>query len=345
MFKTSLFALTVLASLCTVTYADQSLIQHEGEQIGWSSMFSLPQDSIDDHFRAVKRQVEDRWDLLGAHHNFPLYAPGKDENSIVEEFYQFSDLRLHLWFRDHKSFPCECNPLFKISQEHLLKRRFRQPNCLTFEHSATDSSYNSSSLQIGKRRFFALEGPLEEHVTYFFSLLTNWRVAHLVRLTGDCDSSGTPKCYPYWQDRIVQKECATFLRIPVIGSIEISPSSWGTKEILYEVWPDWQDHHGVDPQRLIEAANRVRKGIAEDEIIAVHCSAGVGRTGTFIASICILDAIDEQLAQGIDPHDVRVSIAKLFLYLNFHRPWMVAKPGQYLTLYRMAEWYLHEKIS
>lgn len=81
------------------------------------------------------------------------------------------------------------------------------------------------------------------------------------------------------------------------------------------------------------------------EIIAVHCSAGVGRTGTFIAAFCLLEKIDEQLAKGIAPENLQINIAKLFVYLNLYRPWLVSRPLQYITLYRTAEWYINQKKS
>lgn len=305
-------------------------------------MISLPQLAIDEHFEKVKERVDARWDLLAKEYEFPLYSPEKDDNTILEEFYHFSNLRLRLWLRDPNCFPCESNPLFKVSQEHLLAGRYRQPNCITFEHSATDSSYNSTSIQIGKRRFLAMEGPFKDFVPYFFRLLVNWKAHYLVCLTDQVDKAGTPKCYPYWKGRIVEKEEGQFLRVSVDGSYEEPTSDWGTKELPYEFWPSWEDHHGVDPELLVKAADRVRKALNENQIIAVHCSGGVGRTGTFISAICLLDMIDEQLANGATPEEIQLSIAQLFYYLNFHRPWLVAKPGQYLTLYRTVDWYLND---
>ncbi len=307
-------------------------------------MYTLSQHEIDQHFAKVKEEVDSRWSLLSEQYDFPRYTPGRGEDSLVNEFYRFSNLRVHLWLENQNSFPCQSNPLFKISQTHLINHRFRQPCCITFDHSATDSSYNSTSLTLGKRRFFALEGPIEEHVPHFFRLLTNWNVAYLVCLTEETDDAGSPKCYPYWNNRITQNEHGQFLRIRVDGAYE-QPSSWGNKDLPYLFWPDWQDHHGADPEELVQAVNRVRKQVNEREIIAVHCSAGVGRTGTFISAICLLDEIDEQLASGISRQHIQLNIPKLFLYLNFHRPWLVAKPSQYLTLYRTADWYLNKQTN
>lgn len=326
-------------------HAKHHLIRHVGEHIGWTSMYTLPQKTIDQHFFEVEKAVEYRWNLLVDAYDFPSYSPERDENSLVNEFYRFSNIRVQLWLENQTSFPCQSNPLFKISQAHLVNHRFRQPCCITFAHSATDPSYNSTSLSLGKRRFFALEGPLQEHVPYFFRLLTNWRVAYLVCLTNEIDASGAAKCYPYWNHHVVQNGQDQYLRITVDGAYEKSPSEWGYKDLPYLFWPDWEDHHGIDPKLLVAAVNQVRENTVEGQIIAVHCSAGVGRTGTFIAATYLLDKIDEQLEKGTHPNDVQINIAKLFLYLNFHRPWLVAKPSQYLTLYRTVEWYLDQKTK
>ncbi len=342
MLKKTIFYLTCLVSTLSASSKNQELIRLEGVNIGWFSMFTLPEEHIDNHFDLVKNEVEKRWLMLGASCDFPAYSPGRSEDSIVEEFYELNDLRVQIWFQNHTAFPCQSNPLFKISQKHLQTNRFRQPNCITFEHSATDSSYNSSSIAIGKRRFFALEGPLEEYVPYFFRLLCNWKVSFLVCLTNEIDRKGTPKCYPYWQNRIVQRDEGQFLRIKVEGFRE-QPDSWDTVDIPYVFWPDWIDNQGVEPKRLIKEANLVRANTKNEDIIAVHCSAGVGRTGTFIATICLLDEIDKQLENGIKPADVHINIAQLFLYLNHYRPWLVTQPSQYVTLYRTVEYYLKEQ--
>lgn len=330
---------------CNSLFSDSSLAKHVGEHIGWTSMYCLPQSDIKRHFASVKGAVDHRWDLFGKKYDFALYTFDRDESSIVNEFYQFSNERVGLWLENESSFPCQSSSYFKLSQEHLRNHRFRQPCCITFEHSATDPSYNCTSIRIGNRRFFALEGPTEENVTYFFQLLVNWNVGYLVCLTDEMDERGTSKCFPYWKDRIIQDGKGCFLSVKVHGAYEQPASSWGDKNIPYFFWPDWHDHHGVDPKQLIQAVNGVREKTSVDEILAVHCSAGVGRTGTFIAAICLLEEIDEQVARGISPESIEISISKLFFYMNFYRPWLVAKPSQYLTLYRTVDEYLSQKIG
>ncbi|NGX63953.1 MAG: hypothetical protein KR126chlam6_01376 [Candidatus Anoxychlamydiales bacterium] len=327
----------------------ESITFQDDDHIGWScgslSMYCLPQQEIDNHFNLVSENVLERWDTLIGNQIFSLYSPGRDNDSLTKEFNELNNLRLSLWIKDYDQFPCESNPFFKLSQELLLNNKFRQVNCISFEHSLTDPSYNSSCIQIKKRRFFALEGPMDNNVSCFFKLLSNWNVSSLVRLTDDIDhKTGKSKCFPYWTDLVFEKNSQTFLQIPVKAQYETPVSKWGRLVVPYFVWPDWDDHKGVNSEKLVNFINQARNNnTSEDDIIAVHCSAGVGRTGTFIACLCLLDEIDEQLEKGLLPENLQLSIARLFLHLNFYRPWLVSTPSQYITLYRTVEWYLNYK--
>ncbi len=57
---------------------------------------------------------------------------------------------------------------------------------------------------------------------------------------------------------------------------------------------------------------------------------GVGRTGTFLAALTIVDAIDKQSS---------FSIEEIVYRLSLQRVHSVCKASQYITLYRMAESY------
>jgi hypothetical protein len=287
-------------------------------------MFSLSLEEKDRHFNLVQEQTQYRWNLLGKDIEIPLYFPGKEELSIIQEFDRLNNLRIQT----------QSNVLFKASNDILLSGRFRRKSCVTFEHSCTDPFYNCTSLKIGKRRLFALEGPVKDSVPYFLRLLENWRVSYLVCLTDQIDSNGASLCYPYWEGRIAQKEGSPFLRF--VMTCELS------NDVSYLFWPEWMDSQGTDPRMLIKAVNAVRQAADATDIIAVHCSAGVGRTGTFISAIGLLDLVDEQLANGVSSDRIHLKIGQLFLYLNFHRPWMVATASQYVTLYKTVELYIKE---
>ena len=129
----------------------------------------------------------------------------------------------------------------------------------------------------------------------------------------------------------------------------------------YTGWPD----HGVPPDvasfaDFFAAYRRVRAGRAEAAApIAVHCSAGIGRTGTFIAIDLLLDQIDH-LTHLQRPHSssapstasspaasdaaASVSVLHTVRLLRQSRPGMVQTKGQYAFIYHFVAHALHERL-
>ena len=101
----------------------------------------------------------------------------------------------------------------------------------------------------------------------------------------------------------------------------------------YTSWPDF----GVPdtPKTLVDLVNIVRGEHPPNEICLVHCSAGVGRTGTMIA----LNKIMEEIDNGAE----EVDIFETVLQLRSERVQMVQKPSQYTFLYACVDYYLSMK--
>ena len=101
----------------------------------------------------------------------------------------------------------------------------------------------------------------------------------------------------------------------------------------YTSWPDF----GVPdtPRTLVDLVNIMREEHSKNEICLVHCSAGVGRTGTMIA----LNKIMEEIDNGAEEVDVFETV----LQLRSERVQMVQKQTQYVFLYGCIEYYLSTK--
>lgn len=80
----------------------------------------------------------------------------------------------------------------------------------------------------------------------------------------------------------------------------------------------------------------------KDDLLAVHCSAGVGRTGTFIAAFLLLDEIDRQLKSGVKKDKLKLSIEETVYKLSLQRAYLVGETSHYVNLHHLVSLYLEQ---
>ncbi|KAK9952792.1 hypothetical protein ABG768_018599 [Culter alburnus] len=190
-----------------------------------------------------------------------------------------------------------------------------------------------------RREYIATQGPLPGTKDDFWKMVWEQNVHNIVMVT-QCVEKGRVKCDHYWPfdqealyygDLIVQMQSESVLPEWTIREFKICNEehlsySRVVRQFHYTVWPD----HGVPEitQSLIQFVRTVRDYINRTPFsgaTAVHCSAGVGRTGTFIA----LDRVLQQL----DTRDT-VDIYSAVFDLRLHRTHMVQTECQYSYLYQ-----------
>ena len=101
----------------------------------------------------------------------------------------------------------------------------------------------------------------------------------------------------------------------------------------YTRWPDFGAPKS--PKPLVDLVSIVREELFPGDVCLVHCSAGVGRTGTMIA----LNKIMEEIDNGAEEVDIFDTV----LQLRSERVHMVQKPSQYTFLYACVDYYLSMK--
>ncbi|KAF3935791.1 hypothetical protein ABW19_dt0201617 [Dactylella cylindrospora] len=112
--------------------------------------------------------------------------------------------------------------------------------------------------------------------------------------------------------------------------------------LLFGGWPDWGIPEGEDSEalmKLIDLANS-KNEVANSPLI-VHCSAGVGRTGTFIA----LDHLLTEIERGTYDSALGDPIFDLVDRLREQRMYMVQSEPQYEYLYRVVRERLGAKLG
>nr|XP_020471463.1 receptor-type tyrosine-protein phosphatase beta-like isoform X2 [Monopterus albus] len=190
-----------------------------------------------------------------------------------------------------------------------------------------------------RREYIATQGPLPGTKDDFWKMVWEQNVHNIVMVT-QCVEKGRVKCDHYWPcdqdplyygDLIVQMLSESVLPEWTIREFNICSEEQLSftrlvRQFHYTVWPD----HGVPEttQSLIQFVRTVRDYVNRTPgsgPTVVHCSAGVGRTGTFI----VLDRVLQQL-NSKDTLDIYGSVFDLRL----HRSHMVQTERQYAYLHQ-----------
>ncbi|XP_053387233.1 uncharacterized protein LOC123543452 [Mercenaria mercenaria] len=204
----------------------------------------------------------------------------------------------------------------------------------------SDSDYINASyidVRYNKRKaYIASIGPTFKYMgdmSAFWIMVWQKKVGKIVMLT-KLDEGGAPKCDQYWPEKDFSLQYA---RIQVtcqseesyadytIRSFTIQKGSEKRKivQVHFTAWPD----KGVpdDVTSLVEFRQKVVSTKTELEgPILVHCSAGIGRTGTYIA----LDSLTEEgEAEG------EVDIYAFVRNMREQRVNMMQTAGQYQYLH------------
>nr|XP_045004375.1 receptor-type tyrosine-protein phosphatase eta [Jaculus jaculus] len=203
-------------------------------------------------------------------------------------------------------------------------------------HSADD--YINANYMPGyhsKKDFIATQGPLPNTLKDFWRMVWEKNVYAIVMLT-KCVEQGRTKCEEYWPS----KQAQDYGDVTVAMTSEVVLPEWTVRDFTvkntqtseshplrqfhFTSWPD----HGVPDTTdlLINFRYLVRdymKQSPPESPILVHCSAGVGRTGTFIA----IDRLIYQIE-----NENTVDVYGIVYDLRMHRPLMVQTEDQYVFL-------------
>lgn len=177
----------------------------------------------------------------------------------------------------------------------------------------------------------ACQGPLPKEIDQFWEMVWHSDVSTIVMVANPIED-GKSKCSMYWkgmpstEDVVFENgEQAIFKRtIPLTKGEE-------KKTIVQYQLVNWPDQGIVKPEILAELVKVTSK---EKGKILVHCSAGVGRTGTFLA-------VYEANRQGTDQI---YKIAKTLRHPNKGRVGMMQKFEQYQLAHKTAQLLLNKPI-
>ncbi|KAL8874461.1 MAG: hypothetical protein Q9174_000206 [Haloplaca sp. 1 TL-2023] len=208
--------------------------------------------------------------------------------------------------------------------------------------------------------YIAAQGPKDTNLSHFWHMVWHQTssVAVIVMLTQTAES-GREKCYQYFP----LDEQAEAINIDPIEAIEAAPLgnvrvlevtvdeksrstirklllTFGQESkivwhLLFSAWPDFEVPQDKDRDALFELLSLSAEkngGICNPRII--HCSAGVGRSGSFIALEYLLAQIQSgAISEANDDQDL---IFDLVTQLREQRMSMVQSEMQYAFLYEVV---------
>nr|XP_039320010.1 tyrosine-protein phosphatase non-receptor type 1-like [Saimiri boliviensis boliviensis] len=242
--------------------------------------------------------------------------------------------------RKASDFPC------RVAELPKNKNRNRYRDVSPFDHSRIklhqeDNDYINASLikmEEAQRSYILTQGPLPNTCGHFWEMVWEQKSRGVVMLSRVMEK-GLLKCAQYWPQK-EEKEMIfedTNVKITLIsedvksyytvGQLELENlTTQETREILhfhYTTWPDF----GVpeSPASFLNFLFKVRESESlslEHGPVVVHCSAGIGRSGTF----CLADTCLMLMDKRKDPSSV--DIKKVLLEMRKFRMGLIQTADQ-----------------
>ena len=306
------------------------------EEIRWDDLIAAfpPLSYYEKRYETVQKEVTQRFDKYFGNYQFSQWKLDRSDDDIKEEYLRLCATREQIWFDINtsieRSWRGDFRPCLELIQEDVV----RSPNCICFDYNKINSYYNGSLVEEDGIRFLALEGPLDRTIPRFFDAIIETDAPLLIRLTPE-QENGVEKCAPYWKGRLLKNDR---LAIP-----RRQGSLMDCKNIFYLATDEWKDNAPVNAELLLNLVLKARSIYDPSKgPLAVHCSAGVGRTGTFIAGYCLIHEIDTQIASGVPINELQLSVERLVARLSLQRYYLVGRAPQYLNLHQMIQIYLEK---
>ena len=280
----------------------------------------------------------------------------EDFERTVEDSHNNANLKFSLEYEEIKTLtdPKTLNGVTtKLAQTEENKLKNRYVNILPYDKTIVkllplaDDDDNATTFinanyipgYRSQREYIASQGPIPSTIDDFWRMVWEQSVAIIVMLTL-CTEKGRIKCECYWptdvhdpkQYRDIVVELTSFSTLNTyeirVFKLTMGDTTRCVKHFHFLKWADF----GADVQNdvMIDFIQNVRSHvrIPESKVpMIVHCSAGVGRTGTYIT-------LDHWM-QFIHDHDFSnsIDIFKTVVEMRKCRMYMVQTEQQYIFIY------------
>nr|XP_034311646.1 receptor-type tyrosine-protein phosphatase C-like isoform X2 [Crassostrea gigas] len=185
---------------------------------------------------------------------------------------------------------------------------------------------------IRENKYIAAQGPFNHETTLlFWEMVWQSDCSKIVMLTNTREQHRT-LCVEYWpenEDRIgrIKIKLEKYRRLPlIIIRTFVLQKGNELRKIKHYQFTGWLQKSGPSNVNAFLQLYNLTQGREEDtRPIIVHCSAGIGRTGTYIAFDCLMDEANET---------GQLSVVNCILKLRQQRPLMVQTSDEYHFLHK-----------
>ncbi|CAH0546901.1 unnamed protein product [Brassicogethes aeneus] len=232
-----------------------------------------------------------------------------------------------------------------IKPQNKILNRYRDVSPFNHSRVILQRGYtdyiNANLIKIEKadRKYILTQGPLSNTVSHFWLMVWEQNSIAILMLNKLIEKK-QEKCFQYWPSKIGSDHIMNLTDVGLTveyleqqdhsyyltRELRLTDTETGTSRNIiqfhYITWPDF----GVpsSPTAFLEFLRRVRKaGVLESSVgpAIVHCSAGIGRSGTF----CIVDSCLVLIEKfGLNSVDVK----EILLEMRKYRMGLIQTPEQ-----------------
>ena len=210
-----------------------------------------------------------------------------------------------------------------------------------------NASYIDGPIKKEEKLFIATQGPLKETIPSFWKMIYNHKIKLVIMLSSRLEEAEGRNAI-YWPNEVDKPLEFDNLKINFIEREELIPDAVDLKkfkinddlEVIQMHILCWQDHGMPNDPNLCnnifyQMINYIKKQREENNKapIVVHCSAGVGRTGTVIAIYIILYCLEYLKKLG---KSLIMNVFNVVRKLREQRYSLVTDTDQYQFIYDFA---------
>jgi protein tyrosine phosphatase len=218
---------------------------------------------------------------------------------------------------------------------------------------------NGSLIHTPRQQFLVFECPRKkDEVENLFDIFIDQNVQVIVSLT----QTGEPdhRCHDFWLDKtlhglklrsrwsvknISRRILAQDEKVTIVESVLEARNGDETRSITHLHYDGWRDFQGVPSYEMLGTLlDRIKTLQSSDVYLAVHCKAGLGRSGVTALSYYLEKEIDYQLASGRPLDDIRINVPEALYLFRQQRSEILGDPDQFSDVYIVLSKYYDQLV-